>query len=288
MYKEKYLKYKSKYLDLKSQLGGSDNLLIVHYTSSNDIAREIEQLIEHSKTKEIDLVLTSHVITDSGLQIIIDNIASLNIKKLRIYDTNIDNAITNIVKIMQSPRLRLRELSFKKCVSFQWTEIIYGLKHNTTLTHLDLSESNFGKNEDVLVLTNALKYNLNMLTHLDLRETNFYKDENNVLAIADALKYNTFLTYLDLSAKIRLAIFTEGAVYIELAKALKNQNTLKTLKIEHLKLNNNVYNAFILHAPMLEKLYFNYNSTTGLPSASFRVDRPDISDTNYIMVYNLF
>ena len=230
-------------------------------------------------------MLTSHVITDSGLQIIIDDIASLKIKKLRIYDTNIDNAITNIVKIMQSPRLS--ELSFNKCVSSKWTEIIYGLR-NTTLTHLDLSESNFGKNEDVIVLSIALKDNLNILTHLDLRETNFYEDERNVSAIAYALESNTFLTYLDLSAKIRLANSTEGAVYIELAKALKNQNTLKILKIEHLKLNNNVYNAFIQDATMLKELYFNYNSTTGLTSGYFQVNRPHISDTNYIMVYNLY
>lgn len=223
-------------------------------------------------------------ITDNNLQIIIDKIESLNIKKLRIYYSNIDNAINNIVKIIKLSNLQ--ELVVK-CDSNHWQQIIEALNGNTTLTHLDLSESNFGENKDVLVLTNTLKNNTNVLTHIDLSKTNFYKDTMNVLAIAEALKYNTSLTYLNISAKIQLATpFTNGAEYIELAKALKDQNTLKTLQIDHLKLNNNVYNAFIEHATLLQNLHFNYNNIT-LPSTFIVVTRPNISESNYINVYAL-
>ncbi len=258
MYKKKYLKYKTKYLDFKSQLGGtfgesevpdppplSDDYIIdengiprlieknqeiVAYSNDSEIKTRIRELIEKSKEKTIDLRLFD-TITREGLQIIAKNINLLNIVTLWI-ELNIGNsAIDEIVEIMNSKTLRI--LYLIDCNITRWKEIAHALATNIKIIYLNLS----GNRVDIGPITNALRTN------------------------------NT-LKCLDLSAKIFSPKYsrTIDKEFIELARALfnKEQQTLETLILDNLHLNNKVYYVFVKNQ-ILKHFYFRNNELTGLP-----------------------
>ena len=136
MYKEKYKKYKLKYLNLKGQIGG--------VISEEDITKYQNE--EHVIVPEIP------DIDDLGIFVYLK--INENLKKL---------TFTNIRQIIEKIE---NETNFKTA--------IYNLLEQTNVTHIILSGSNDSKieNEHLKTLATVLSYYKNV-THIDLTNNQF-------------------------------------------------------------------------------------------------------------------
>ena len=109
--------------------------------------------------------------------------------------------------------------------------IAEALKHNSTITSLDLACSNIGV-EESKYLAEALKHN-STLTSLDLESNNI--GDEGVKFLAEALKCNSTLTSLYLGGN---NISNEGVKV--LAEAFKHNSTLVSLDLGHIEMTDSL------------------------------------------------
>ena len=111
--------------------------------------------------------------------------------------------------------------------------LITMLQINKTLTHLDLSVNFMPGSCNVF---QALHHNTS-LVHLNLSKTNLEVTGNTARALATMLKINKTLVHLDLSKN--LEFFTSRQAVNFMCEGLRQNNTLRYLKLKNTGLNEN-------------------------------------------------
>ena len=118
--------------------------------------------------------------------------------------------------------------------------VFQGLRCNTSLVHLNLSNTGLVATEDTArALTTMLQFN-KTIKHLDLSVNWIFPDVAAAYYVFTGLQHNTSLVYLNLSCT---GITDKGAEYI--AQALESNSSLQTLDISLNRIKDNV-NACIV------------------------------------------
>ena len=138
----------------------------------------------------------------------------------------IDPVLEELVAMLQvNKTCILTHLNLSRNSLSSTYRVFQGLQHNTTLFHLNLSNTGLVATEDTAqALTTMLKVN-KTLTHLDLSQNQNFSD-SGAYNVCQGLKHNTTLVYLNLS---NTGITDKGAEYI--AQAIESNRFLQTLDI---------------------------------------------------------
>ena len=221
LYYKKYLKYKNKYLNLQSQIGGSPpfNLVLPKYHVLLPPALPLTQRTEQKKNININ-----------------GNIYSEDTTEINITENFNDNDFLKFVRfLINIKNLKTLTLDNIQITEPRATHLVKFLINCKQLKTLNLSNNNMdNKGVDIIVPI------LNIFPNL----TTLKISSNNILSnggrtIANFLSTNTSLTTLELS---RCAIGNIGGQAI--ANALSNNQSLTTLNIEWNSIGDLTFIAF--------------------------------------------
>ena len=124
---------------------------------------------------------------------------------------------------LQVNKLNLSDRNVPSGVFRDCTTLAEAIKHNSTITHLNLS-GNFLGHGDFTALAEAIKHN-STIRQLDLSENRFGVDDSNIV-LADAIKHNSTMTHLNLSCN-----FLGLGDCTALAEAIKHNLTIRQLDL---------------------------------------------------------
>jgi len=237
LYYQKYLKYKTKYLNLLSQTGGA--AMFITETEGNTITINNKEnggsrafSVEELNKPGITTIKLENVMEYSDIVHILTAQDFSNINTL-IFDGNdlstIDNVnlIVSIIKLFKN----VLNLKFNKNnINDKGAEALAELlKVNSTIEILNLNENNIG-NKGINALAEALKKNTTV-KQLYLNKNNI--DDKGAEALAELLKVNSTIEILNLNEN---NIGNEGIN--ALAEALKQNTTVKQLYLK-----KNIFNT---------------------------------------------
>ena len=151
--------------------------------------------------------------------------SKLQITKLNLSFTFLDGRIDNsalVEVIKHNSTLTQLDLSWNNLSTGDFTALAEAIKHNSKITKLNLSWNNLGTG-DCAALAEAIKHN-STITQLNLAENEL--GTGDCTALAEAIKHNSTITQLDLSHN-QLGIGNCTA----LAEAMKHNSTITQLDL---------------------------------------------------------
>ena len=157
----------------------------------------------------------------------------LQVNKLNLSDRNVPSGVfrdctTLAEAIKHNSTITHLNLSGNFLGHGDFTALAEAIKHNSTIRQLDLSENRFGVGDSNIVLADAIKHN-SSITHLNLSSNSF--GLRDCTALAEAIKHNSTVRQLDLS-RTNSGL---GDCNIVLADAIKHNST-----ITHLNFSSNL------------------------------------------------
>ena len=153
----------------------------------------------------------------------------LQVNKLNLSDRNVPSGVfrdctTLAEAIKHNSTITHLNLSGNFLGHGDFTALAEAIKHNSTIRQLDLSENRFGVGDSDIVLADAIKHN-SSITHLNLSSNSF--GLSVCTALAEAIKHNSTIRQLDLS-RTNIGL---GDCYIVLADAIKHNSTITHLNL---------------------------------------------------------
>ena len=153
----------------------------------------------------------------------------LQVNKLNLSDRNVPSGVfrdctTLAEAIKHNSTITHLNLSGNFLGHGDFTALAEAIKHNSTIRQLDLSENRFGVGDSNIVLADAIKHN-SSITHLNLSSNSF--GLSVCTALAEAIKHNSTIRQLDLS-RTNIGL---GDCYIVLADAIKHNSTITHLNL---------------------------------------------------------
>ena len=166
---------------------------------------------------------TMHVLLACSLS------SHLQVNKLNLSDRNVPSGVfrdcTTLAEVIKhNSTITHLNLSGNFLGHGDFTALAEAIKHNSTIRQLDLSENRFGVDDSNIVLADAIKHNSTM-THLNL-SCNFF-GLGDCTALAEAIKHNLTIRQLDLSG----SYIGFGDCTIVLADAIKHNSTITHLNL---------------------------------------------------------
>ena len=140
--------------------------------------------------------------------------------------------ILALAKMLQVNKTLTHLLLSNKFQLFSNSSVFEGLQHNTTLVHLDISNTGLRATEDTAQALTTMLQVSKTIKLLDL-SVNLNFSDAGAYCVCQGLRHNTTLVYLNLS---NTEITDKGAEYI--AQALQSNCSLQTLDISKNKITN--------------------------------------------------